>query len=151
MEDDGELRELLDRSSHGIGDEEYVEALERELREHKSGTDRDRDVAYPDERIACDRVDDVVAREYGTAVESLRAHGRTKGAGVAKLAAIELSCRLSGLTQREIGRHYGGISSQAVSLARKRAKAVVTADELARLAGLAERGERRRCRGAANA
>ena len=97
------------------------------------GGAQDRDVAYPDERIACERVDEVVARELGTMVESLNAHGRTKGAGVAKLAAIELSCRLSGLTQREIGRHYGGISSQAVSLARKRAKSLVSADELARL------------------
>ena len=30
--------------------------------------------------------------------------------------------RLSGLTQRQVGTRYGGISSQAVSLARKRAK-----------------------------
>jgi hypothetical protein len=133
MEDDRELRRLLDRSGYAIGDEEYVEALERELRGRKSGVARDRDVAYPGERASLDRIDEVVAREYGTAAEALRGHGHRKGVGTAKVAAIELACRLSGLTQREIGTRYGEISSQAVSLARKRAKFMVPSEALARL------------------
>ena len=133
IDDDSALRTLLDRSAHGIGDEAYVQTLERELRDRKSGGQRDRDIAYPGEQIPVDRIDEVVAREYGTAVGVLRVHGRSKGAGIAKAVAIELACRLSGLTQREIGIRHGGISSQAVSLARKRAKALALADTLARL------------------
>jgi hypothetical protein len=135
MKDDGELRGALDRSGHGIGDEGFVEELEQELRERKAGTDRDRDVGYPAERISVDRIDEAVAKEFGTTVEALKAHGRAAGAGMAKGVALELACRLTGLTQREIGRRHGGISSQAVSLARKRAKAPVLADRLTRLAG----------------
>jgi len=134
MEDDRELRGVLDGSGHGIGDEEYVAALERELRERKSGAAQDRDVAYPEEQIPCDRIDEAVALEFGTADKALRAHGRSKGVGIAKMVAVELACRLSGLTQREIGARYGGISSQAVSAARKRAKSLVPPDALARLA-----------------
>ncbi|MEI8123381.1 MAG: transposase, partial [bacterium] len=118
MDDDSDLRRLLDRSSHGVGDDEYVEALEEELRERQSGAPRDRDVAYPDEGISLDRIDEIVAREYGAGVEALKAHGRRKKTGTAKLVAIELACRLSGLTQRGIGDYYGGVSSQAVSAAR---------------------------------
>ncbi|MEI6516663.1 MAG: transposase [bacterium] len=136
MEDDSELRRLLDQSSHGIGDEEYVSGLEEELRERKSGAARDRDVAYPDEGIALGRIDELVAREYGTGIEALKAHGRRNKTGTAKLAAIELACRLSGKTQREIGECYGGVCSQAISAARKRAKELVPPETLARLAAL---------------
>lgn len=132
--EDRELRRLLECSSHGIGDEEYVESLEAELRERKSGLDRDRDVSYPVERISFDRIDAVVAREFGVEVEGLSAHGRCKGVGVAKMAGIELACRLSGMTQREIGEHYGGMSSQAVSKSRKRAKLMIPPDTVTRLA-----------------
>ena len=134
-EEDEALRRVLESNGHGIGDEEYVEALGRELRERRSGTPRDRDVAYPKERVLVTRIDEVVAGEYGLSVEALAAHGRRKGVGMAKVAAIELACRLSGRTQREIGMHYGGISSQAVSLARQRARTLVPADTLSRLAG----------------
>ncbi len=39
-----------------------------------------------------------------------------KGGGAAKMAGIELACRLSGLSQREIGEHCGGMSSQSDSV-----------------------------------
>jgi hypothetical protein len=134
--DDGDLKRAQERSGHGIGDEEFVKELERELRERKSGSDRDRDVDYPTEVVATDRIDEAVAQEFGTTVEALKAHGHTAGAGLAKVAALDLACRLTDLTQREVGARYGGISSQAVSLARKRAKSPALADRLVRLAGV---------------
>jgi putative transposase len=140
MKDDSELKNMLTRSGHGIGDEEYVAALERELRDRKSGSARDRDVAYPGEHISLDRIDEVVAREFGTTVEALRGHGHHKGAGTAKVAALELACRLSGLTQREIGTCHGGISSQAVSLARKRGRSLLPAADVIRLADAIRKG-----------
>ncbi len=42
VKDDDGLLKLLDRSGHGVGDEEYVEALEQELRERKDGAAQDR-------------------------------------------------------------------------------------------------------------
>ncbi|MEI6789527.1 MAG: hypothetical protein WCL49_13715 [bacterium] len=116
-----------------------VVGLEEELRERKSGSSRDRDVAYPEVRISRGRVDEIVAREFMTVAGELKAHGRRKKTGTAKLAAIELACRLSGMTQREIGEYYGGVSLQAVSAARKRAKDLVPPEVLARLAALARK------------
>jgi len=40
------------------------------------------------------------------------------------------------MTQREIGGYYGGISSQAISAARKRAKELMPPETVARLAAL---------------
>lgn len=65
------------------------------------------------------------------------AHGRCKGVGEAKMAGIELACRLSGMSQRKIGEHYVGMSSQAVSKSRKRAKIMISPDPLTRLANIA--------------
>jgi chromosomal replication initiation ATPase DnaA len=96
-------------------------------------------VSWPDEGIPLGRIDELVAAEYVTGVEALKAHGRRKKTGTAKLVAIELACRLSGMTQREIGEYYGGVSSQAVSAARKRAKALVPHETLVRLAALARK------------
>jgi hypothetical protein len=88
MEDDRELRTALERSGHGIGAEDFVEELERELRSRKSGTGRDRDVDYPDARVATERIDKAVAEEFGTTVVALRAHisGGQSGAETCKVA-----------------------------------------------------------------
>ena len=44
----------------------------------------------------------------------LRRHGRSVGA--AKAVAVELARTLTGLNQRQIGAHYGGITSSAVGM-----------------------------------
>ena len=138
--DDEELKRCLGQSGYGIGDEEYVKRLEREMREGRSGEERDRDVAYPLERIGAERIEAVVAREYGVPVERLRAGGRERGMSKAKTVVMELACRLSGWTQREIGRRYGGVSSQAVTMARKRVKGLFGEQEVERLAELIRSG-----------
>jgi hypothetical protein len=56
------------------------------------------------------------------------------------MVALELACRLSGLTQREIGTRYGGISSQAVSIARKRGRSLLSAEDVVRLADAIREG-----------
>lgn len=132
-EDDEELKRSLMRSGHGIGDEEYVEALERELRQRRIGEDGDRDVAYPREQVGLERIERVVAETCGVPEVELTETGRRFGTAKAKTLAMEVACRLSGLTQREIGRRYGGISTQAVSMARKRAKVLFGVGEVDRL------------------
>ena len=41
--------------------------------------------------------------------------GTGRKVGAAKIVAVELACRLTELSQRAIGEHYGGIGSAAVS------------------------------------
>jgi hypothetical protein len=62
--------------------------------------------------------DPAVAAHYGVEVEDLE---RCRaGDGAAKFVAVELACRLTGMTQRAIGPHYGNITSAAVSNIRRR-------------------------------
>jgi hypothetical protein len=63
-------------------------------------------------------VDAAVAAHFGLDTEELKRHGHS--AGAAKFLAVELACRLTGVTQREIGEHYGGITSAAVSTIRRK-------------------------------
>ena len=72
------------------------------------------DVNYPRENVSADRIDEVVAKEYGVKSEMLNADGHTTGVGLAKAVAMELACRLTGLRQRAIGARYGGVGSAAV-------------------------------------
>jgi len=83
-----------------------------------SGTELDRDIELPRPSVSLERIDETVASRFGIRAESLYRHGRS--AGPAKGVAVELAVRLTELSQREIGFHYGGMSSQAVSMIRRR-------------------------------
>jgi hypothetical protein len=85
-------------------------------------------------RIPAERVDEVVAAAYGTRTEALRAHGYTAGPRRPRPWRWRWRVRVTGLTQRDIGARYGGISSQAVSHDRKRVKLTVAPERLAALA-----------------
>jgi anti-sigma28 factor (negative regulator of flagellin synthesis) len=63
-------------------------------------------------------IDTLVAVYYGIEVVDLPEHGRR--VGTAKYVAVELACRLTGMNQRAVGSHYGGISSAAVSTIRRK-------------------------------
>jgi chromosomal replication initiation ATPase DnaA len=54
-----------------------------------------------------------VARHFQIAPDDLARHRRS--AGRPKIVAVELACRLTELSQRAIGKHYGVIGSAAVS------------------------------------
>ena len=43
-------------------------------------------------------------------------------AGASEPAAVELACRLTGLSGRAVGMHYGGISASAVSKIRRKVR-----------------------------
>jgi ketopantoate reductase len=117
--DDEELKEVLSRSEYAAGDEEFVAGIERELKEAKGKAGVHHDVAWPaDERMALEAVDKAVCQAFGCRADLLRQHG--KSAGVAKTVAIEVACRLSGMSQRAVGNHYGGISGAAVTNQRRR-------------------------------
>ena len=71
---------------------------------------------------------------FGVSRAQLKQHGRSTSSGLAKTAALELACRLTGMTQRDIGTRYGGVSSQGVSVARKRAGRALSSELLNALA-----------------
>ena len=142
LKDDEPLRDLLQKSRHGIGSEEYIRELESKLRGRKTGDVRDRDVAFPKPWADVTWIDEVVSAEFGVPSGSFKMNGHAKGVGWAKAMAIELACRLTGLTQREIGGRYGGISSQAVSLARRKVREQGDGATLSRLVKAIEQRRR---------
>jgi putative transposase len=118
MESDEPLTALLGANAYAIGDEEFLGQVEERLKLRRRGEERDRDLDLPEEEIGFEEIDRVVSKEYGVPTEALKAHGHV--AGEAKVMALELAARLSGRTQRAIGRYYGGISSSAVAMMRQK-------------------------------
>jgi chromosomal replication initiation ATPase DnaA len=70
--------------------------------------------------VLIERIDRLVAVEFALKPADLKTHGHR--AGAAKRIALELACRLTGWTHREIGAYYGGISSGAVCTARRKVR-----------------------------
>lgn len=126
MESDEPLRQVLSANAYAVGDDEFIATVEQKLRGRRKGDERDRDERLPVHRVNLDEIDRVVANEYGIEEGQLKAHGHV--AGKAKVMALELAVRLSGLNQREIGKRYGGIGSSAVAMARRK----LTQDETER-------------------
>jgi hypothetical protein len=117
LEDDTLILEAMAGSQYAIGNAQFVERMEGRVESQRSGRVQDEDLALPRWTVSLEDIDVAVARRYRTDVEDLRTHGHH--AGEAKVVAVELACRLTGLTQRAIGEHaigehYGRISSSAV-------------------------------------
>ncbi len=121
LDHDGPLLEALKASRYAIGSERFVEETERRLGGLRRGRSQDADVAYPRSVYPIGEVDAAVVAHFGLDAEQLKRHGHS--AGVAKFLAVELACRLTGATQRDIGEHYGGITSAAVSTIRRKIRA----------------------------
>lgn len=136
MEDDRQLHEALKASRYAIGGPEFIDRTERQLEQRHSGRIQDADLSLPSPTIDIDRIDALVAAEFGIQPVDLKAHGHRTGA--AKRIAIELACRLTGLTQRAIGAHYGGVSSGAVCMARRKLR-----DQAGDVAKIVERIQKR--------
>ena len=118
VEDDRPLQEALKASRYAIGGPEFIDQTHRQLAQRRSGRLQDADVALPSPTVPVERIDALVAAEFGIEPADLKTHGHRTGA--AKQIAIELACRLTGWTQRAVGAYYGGISSGAVCMARRK-------------------------------
>jgi len=118
LEDDAPILAAMAASRHVIGGETFVEQTERRLAIRRSGSEVDRDVDLPRTTVSIEQIDETVAAHYGVTATEL---GRCQACGgTAKFVAVELACRLTGMTQRAIGAHYGAISSAGVSNIRRR-------------------------------
>ena len=120
MEDDQPILAAMRANRYAIGDDTFVEGTEKRLQERRTGRVQDKDLALPAVTVDIDTVDACVASHYRTDTADLTEHGNR--AGVAKSVAVELACRLTGLSGRAVGMHYGGISASAVSNIRRRVR-----------------------------
>jgi putative transposase len=118
-ESDTVLLEAMRQSRYAIGDAEFVEGVEAEMRRRRRQDERDRDVAWPEEgAVEIEAIKEQVAAAYGCAVSDLARHGRA--IGEPKRVAIELACRLTDKSYRAVGLAFGGLSGAAVGQNRAR-------------------------------
>ena len=120
LEDDAPIIEAMSASRYAIGTPGFVERTEERVEKRRSGRPQDKDLDLPRWTVSIDEIDAAVARRFRIDAKQLRRHGRA--AGSAKAVAVELACRLTGLTQRAIGGHYGGIGAAAVSTIHRKAQ-----------------------------
>jgi len=146
--DDDALRDELEASPYAIGDEAFVEETEYALRQMRMQRAVTGDILWPQEMMLdIHTVESATAESFGVGVADLR--GKARRASTAKSVAIELSCRLTGKSQREVSRHFGYASEATISKQRKRlARAMGVDGELerrvARLKHRLMRGEPRK-------
>jgi DNA-binding transcriptional ArsR family regulator len=77
-------------------------------------------------RVDVGAIEAAVADEMGVERSLLHAHGHR--GGDAKALAIELCCRLSGLSQRRVGAHFGYGTDAGVTRQRRVLRDRLTAD-----------------------
>lgn len=118
MDDDRPILDAIRASRHAIGEPPFIEAKEQQLEGRRTGEPKDQDLALPGATVGIDVIDALVAKHYHIQPRDLKTHGRRSGD--AKFVAVELACRLTGMNQRAVGVHYGGITSAAVSTIRRK-------------------------------
>jgi hypothetical protein len=125
--DDAELLDAMEQSRYAVGDESFIEQTEQELREMRLEREVTGDVVLPEPpRVGLDEIEGVVADEYGVDVRELHRHGRR--AGEAKTVAVEMMCRLSGLSQRDVARHFAYRNDAGVAGQRRVLRERLSAD-----------------------
>lgn len=126
--EDEVLKQTLTASSYAIGDEEFREEVMEDLKEARLQKADCGDIRWPvGERRGVEDVEVVVMKEFGVNMEEFRQHGRA--AGVAKKVVLELCSRYCGVSQREIGRHFGYTGNGAVGKQRRKLKEMLDADD----------------------
>ena len=85
-----------------------------------------------------EQLEEAVSRRFGVPVNDLHDHGHR--AGVAKAAARDLCCRLTGKSQREVGACFGYHSESSVGKQRKLLAGLMREDRAltAKVAGIVD-------------
>ena len=120
LEDDEPMLAAMAASRYAIGGERFIERTEERIEKRRSGRPQDSDLDLPRLVVPLVEIDRAVARHFRIDSEALRRHGRS--VGQAKVVAVELACRLSGVTGRDIGAHYGGITASAISVTHRKVR-----------------------------
>ncbi len=126
-DDDNVFLKEAGKSRYAIGDERFVASMEDELREKRMERAVTGDIVWPEDRLpSLDDVSVAVAEELGIGLAALRSHGHS--VGDRKVVAVELCCRLSNASQRDVGRCFAYGSESSVGKARKRARVLLDGD-----------------------
>ena len=147
---DDVLEQAMESSRYAIGDADFRDEVREELRQREMEQGETGDIVWPEaRRLNVKDVEAAVIEELKVTAKDLHAHGRH--AGPAKSMAIELCCRFTGLSQREIALHFGYGSESSVGKQRKRFSASVIAGEhcrklLSRIAGVLESEVRKKAK-----
>lgn len=116
--DDELILSAMKMSRWAIGDQEFVESIDREMTSRRQELPHPADVTgVPAKTVPLPTVMEAVARDFRVSPERLRAAGR--GAGHARAVMIELACRYCGTTQRALAGQLG-VSEHAVGKQRRR-------------------------------
>jgi REP element-mobilizing transposase RayT len=118
LDDDQPILSAMAASRYAVGDETFLDQTQRLLARRHAGRVQDADLALPKPSVDVGLIDAQVAADFHVAPEQLQMHGHR--GGLAKFAAVELACRLTGLTQRDVGQRYGNVTSAAVSIIRRK-------------------------------
>lgn len=131
--DDGVFLEETDKSRYAIGDDRFRDKVESELKGKQIERAVTGDIVWPEDLFpGIDEVAKRVCDEFKVATEDLTGHGRA--VGKVKALAVELCCRCSGASQREVAKRFGYGSESSVGKARQLARAMLAGDS-----GLARR------------
>jgi hypothetical protein len=118
-EDDEEFLEENAQSGYAIGGAKYRSDVAEELRQKRLERAVTGDVKWPEDRMpGLEAIEGAVINEFGISRHDLHCHGQHSR--VAKSVAVELCCRLSGKSQREVGRYFGYRTDGGVSKQRQR-------------------------------
>lgn len=125
--DDDKMLTALELSPYAIGDRAFIDEIEAEIKEERQSVRSGADIVWPrTTRPDVEAMDEAVADEFGIGVDDLSMHGRR--VGPAKSVAVELACRLCGLTQRAAGARYGDMSGAAAGYLRRALRTVLAKD-----------------------
>ena len=128
LDEDDVLTATMKASRYAIGDERFRERTEDGVlgvRLHKAD---DGDIVWPEtEPVELERITALVSEHFEVRAEDLCSHGRR--VGEAKAVAVELCCRLSGCTQREVARHFAYGSESAIGKQRRKLAGQMAEDE----------------------
>ena len=117
-EADEALGSVYRNSLYALGDDAFVKGVEDEMRRAADARFTQSDLASPPERRHnVDELLRMTCEVLGVAVKDLTARGRRMG--TSKAMAIELMCRIGGISQRALGEHLG-VSEHAIGKQRHR-------------------------------
>jgi len=117
-QDDELILAAMKASRWAIGDQEFVESIDREMTSRRRELSHPSDVAgVPGRAVPLSTIMETVAQDFRVSSERIRARGC--GAGHARAVMIELACRHCGMTQRALAEELG-VSEHAVGKQRRR-------------------------------
>jgi len=127
--DDSGLVEAMAANRYAIGDAEFVEQVESELRDVRVDKGVYGDIRWPIGRhVPVAQVAEAVAGVFDLPLAELQEQGYA--ARVAKKIALELACRHSGESQRRIGEYFGYRGNGAVNKQRERLRELLADDRI---------------------